>query len=36
MCMATVIFEERLGKRRVGWSVYLNKTQDFTCSATNK
>lgn len=30
MCMATVIFEERLGKRREGWCVYLNKTQDFT------
>lgn len=30
MCMATVIFEERLGKRREGWAVYLNKTQDFT------
>ena len=30
MCMATVIFEEKLGKRREGWCVYLNKTQDFT------
>ncbi len=30
MCMATVIFEERLGKRREGWAVYLNKSQDFT------
>lgn len=30
MCMATVIFEERLGRRREGWAVYLNKSQDFT------
>lgn len=30
MCMATVIFEEKLGKRREGWAVYLNKSQDFT------
>lgn len=30
MCMAAVIFEERLGKRREGWAVYLNKSQDFT------
>lgn len=30
MCMATVIFEERLGKRREGWAVYMSKTQDFT------
>ncbi len=30
MCMATVIFEEKLGRRREGWAVYLNKTQDFT------
>ena len=30
MCKATVIFEEKLGKRREGWCVYLNKSQDFT------
>ena len=30
MCKATVIFEERLGKRREGWCVYLSKTRDFT------
>ena len=30
MCMATVIFEEKLGRRREGWAVYLNKSQDFT------
>ena len=30
MCRATVIYEERPGKRRVGWCVYLNKTRDFT------
>ena len=30
MCKATVIFEEKLGKRREGWCVYLNQSQDFT------
>ena len=30
MCKATVIFEEKLGKRREGWAVYLNQSQDFT------
>ncbi len=30
MCKATVVYEEKLGKRREGWCVYLNKTRDFT------
>ena len=30
MCKATVIFEEKLGKRREGWCVYLNQSRDFT------
>ena len=30
MCKATVIFEEKLGKRREGWAVYLNQSRDFT------
>ncbi len=30
MCKATVIYEEKLGKRREGWCVYLGKTRDFT------
>lgn len=30
MCKATVIFEEKLGKRREGWAVYLNQSKDFT------
>lgn len=30
MCKATVIFEEKLGKRREGWAVYLNSTGEFT------
>lgn len=30
MCRATVIFEEKLGKRREGWAVYLHQSQDFT------
>jgi len=30
MCKATVIFEERLGKRRESWAVYLNQSKDFT------
>lgn len=29
MCY-TILFEERLGKRREGWAVYMSKTQDFT------
>ena len=29
MCM-TAIFEEKLGKRREGWCVYLSKSRDFT------
>ena len=30
MCKAVAIFEEKLGKRRIGWSVYLNQSRDFT------
>ena len=30
MCKATVIFEERLGKRREGWCVYLHQSGEFT------
>ena len=30
MCKATVIFEEKLSKRREGWAVYLNQSRDFT------
>lgn len=30
MCKATVVYEEKLGKRREGWCVYLNKSRDFT------
>ena len=30
MCKATVIYEEKLGKRREGWCVYLEKSRDFT------
>ncbi len=30
MCKATVIFEEKLGRRREGWCVYLNQSRDFT------
>lgn len=30
MCKATVIFEERLGKRREGWAVYLHQSGEFT------
>lgn len=30
MCMATAIFEEKLGKRREGWCVYLNQSKEFT------
>lgn len=30
MCKATVVFEEKLGKRREGWCVYLEKSRDFT------
>lgn len=30
MCKATAIYEARLGKRREGFCVYLNKTRDFT------
>lgn len=30
MCKATVIYEEKLGKRREGWCVYLEKSGDFT------
>lgn len=30
MCKATVVYEEKLGKRREGWCVYLSKTRDFT------
>lgn len=30
MCKATAVFEEKLGKRREGWCVYLDKSRDFT------
>lgn len=30
MCKATAIFEERLGKRREGWCVYLHQSGEFT------
>lgn len=30
MCKATVVYEEKLGKRREGWCVYLEKSRDFT------
>ena len=30
MCKATVVFEEKLGKRREGWCVFLEKSRDFT------
>lgn len=30
MCKATAVYEEKLGKRREGWCVYLEKSRDFT------
>ena len=36
MCKATVIFEEKLGKRREGWAVYLNQSRDFTGYVANR
>lgn len=30
MCRATVVYEDKLGKRRCGWCCYLPKSRDFT------
>lgn len=30
MCKATVVYEDKLGKRRCGWCCYLPKSRDFT------
>ena len=36
MCKATVIFEEKLGKRREGWAVYLIRAGTLLGTLTNK